>query len=151
MLLLCYCGLAWLADSCETMLLSFLGPAVHCAWGVQPAAESLLTSVVSLLLGGLRQGPVQVARAGPQSSDPGTTPCDQVFVGMLLGVYSLGIASDYLGRRRGFLVSALLLGAAGLASAFAPSFGVSHACWLCALAVCFNAGAACPSEEGGHA
>lgn len=75
------------------MLLSFLGPAVRCAWGVGPGAESVLTSVV--------------------------------FVGMLLGVSSLGLVSDHLGRRQGFLLSALLLGAAGLASAVAPSFGVS--------------------------
>lgn len=45
-LVLLYCGLAWLADACETMLLSFLGPAVRCAWGIGPGAESALTSVV---------------------------------------------------------------------------------------------------------
>ena len=44
---------------------------------------------------------------------------------MLLGVNSLGAIADQLGRRRGFLVSALVLGAAGLASALAPSFAVS--------------------------
>jgi MFS family permease len=92
-LLLCYCGLAWLADACETMILSFLGPAIHCAWGVGPGAESLLTSVV--------------------------------FVGMMSGVYSLGVLADTVGGRRGFLASALLLGAAGLASALAPSLPVS--------------------------
>ena len=47
-----------------------------------------------------------------------------VFAGMLLGVYSLGAVADSLGRRRGFLASALLLGVSGLASALAPSFGV---------------------------
>lgn len=41
-----YCGLAWLADACETMLLSYLGPAVRCAWGIGAGAESTLTSVV---------------------------------------------------------------------------------------------------------
>ena len=49
---------------------------------------------------------------------------------MLGGVYSLGVTADHLGRRRGFLASALLLGAAGLASAIAPSFWVSNT-WLC--------------------
>ena len=44
--MLLYCGLAWLADACETMLLSFLGPAVRCAWDIGPGAESALTSVV---------------------------------------------------------------------------------------------------------
>lgn len=51
-LLLCYCGLAWLADACEIMLMSFVGPAVHCNWKTSPAAESSLTSVVSSFLDG---------------------------------------------------------------------------------------------------
>ena len=90
--LLCYTGLAWLADACEVMLLSFLGPAARCEWGLSPAAESALSSVV--------------------------------FVGMLAGVWSLGALADVVGRRHGFLLSAMLLGIAGLASAFAPSFKV---------------------------
>jgi hypothetical protein len=96
-LLLLYCGVAWAADACETMLLSYLGPSVACAWpaDVGPAGESALTSVV--------------------------------FAGMLGGVYCLGAVADAFGRRRGFLASAVLLGAAGLASAAAPSFGVSGA------------------------
>lgn len=48
-----------------------------------------------------------------------------VFVGMLVGVNGLGALADALGRRRGFLVSACLLGTSGLASAMAPSFPVS--------------------------
>lgn len=55
-----------------------------------------------------------------------------VFAGMLLGVSSLGVLADHLGRRRGFLASALLLGAAGLASALAPSLMVSFAAVLLA-------------------
>ncbi|GAB4823994.1 hypothetical protein N2152v2_011040 [Parachlorella kessleri] len=90
-LLLLYAGLAYFADACETMLLSFLGPSARCQWGLSPSAESALTSVV--------------------------------FAGMLVGVYSLGALADSLGRRRGFLASALLLGVSGLASALAPSFG----------------------------
>eukprot|EP00887_Chlorella_sp_A99_P004750 scaffold4.g4750.t1 len=87
-----YCGLAWFADACEVMLLSYLGPSLRCAWGLSPSAESTLTSVV--------------------------------FFGMLCGVYSLGAVSDALGRRGGFFASAVLLGAAGVASAAAPSFPV---------------------------
>lgn len=51
-------GLAWLADACEVMLLSFLGPAMRCSWGVGPAQESLLTSVVfcGMLAGAARRG-----------------------------------------------------------------------------------------------
>lgn len=77
------------------MLISFLGPALRCGWGLSPSAESALTSVV--------------------------------FAGMLFGVYSLGAIADAVGRRRGFLASALTLAAAGLASALSPSFG-----WLLA-------------------
>lgn len=90
-LLLGYTSFAWAADASETMILSFLGPSVVCAFDAGPAEESLLTSVV--------------------------------FAGMLVGVYVLGSVSDSHGRRKGFLVSALLLGAAGVASAVAPSFG----------------------------
>ena len=43
---------------------------------------------------------------------------------MVVGVYGLGALSDAIGRRRGFFASALLLGAAGLASAAAPNFPV---------------------------
>lgn len=90
--LLGYTGLAWAADACETMLLSYLGPSAACAWPdtVGPFHESLLTSAV--------------------------------FAGMLIGVYTLGAASDALGRRKGFFLSAAVLGIAGLASAAAPSF-----------------------------
>ncbi|CAL8465087.1 g4622 [Coccomyxa elongata] len=41
-----YCGCAWAADAVEMMLLSFLGPAVRCEWGISPSAESLITSIV---------------------------------------------------------------------------------------------------------
>lgn len=34
LLLLLYTGLAWAADAMEMMLLSFLGPAVRCDWGL---------------------------------------------------------------------------------------------------------------------
>jgi MFS family permease len=46
-----------------------------------------------------------------------------VFAGMLGGVAALGALADARGRRAGWAASAALLGAAGLASAAAPSFG----------------------------
>eukprot|EP00890_Picochlorum_soloecismus_P001562 jgi/Picsp_1/2406/NSC_05867-R1_synaptic vesicle 2-related len=91
-LLLGYTSFAWAADACETMILSFLGPSVACTW------------------------PDQV---GPVEESILTSI---VFAGMLVGVYALGAVSDSWGRRKGFVVSALLLGAAGMASAFAPTF-----------------------------
>lgn len=47
--LLLYCGCAWAADAMEMMLLSFLGPAVRCEWGLTPSQEGLITSVVFLV------------------------------------------------------------------------------------------------------
>lgn len=90
--LLTYTGLAWAADACEMMILSYLGPSAACSWPdtVGPFQESILTSVV--------------------------------FVGMLIGVYAMGALADTIGRKKGFLVSALLLAAAGVASALSPSF-----------------------------
>ena len=48
-MLLLYCGCAWAADAMEMMLLSFLGPAVKCEWGLTPSQEGLITSVVFLV------------------------------------------------------------------------------------------------------
>lgn len=62
----------------------------------------------------------------PASSE--STLTSVVFAGMLLGVYTLGALADGIGRRRGFLASAALLGASGLASALAPSFAVGDTC-----------------------
>ncbi|XP_072995139.1 organic cation/carnitine transporter 7-like isoform X1 [Typha latifolia] len=45
-----------------------------------------------------------------------------VFVGMLVGAYSWGIVSDNYGRRVGFNFTALVTGAAGFLSAFAPNY-----------------------------
>ncbi|XP_057968914.1 organic cation/carnitine transporter 7 isoform X2 [Malania oleifera] len=45
-----------------------------------------------------------------------------VFVGMLIGAYSWGIVSDYYGRRRGFLITAMVTAGAGFLSAVAPNY-----------------------------
>ncbi|XAR74063.1 hypothetical protein NMG60_11008230 [Bertholletia excelsa] len=45
-----------------------------------------------------------------------------VFAGMLVGAYSWGIVSDNYGRRRGFLVTAMVTAGAGFLSSFAPNF-----------------------------
>ncbi|XP_028776853.1 organic cation/carnitine transporter 7 [Neltuma alba] len=44
-----------------------------------------------------------------------------VFAGMLMGSYTWGIVSDKHGRRKGFLIPALVTAMAGLLSAFSPS------------------------------
>ena len=43
---LCFVGFAWAADAMEMMLLSFIGPAMRCEFGVSSDAEGALTSVV---------------------------------------------------------------------------------------------------------
>lgn len=47
-----------------------------------------------------------------------------VFAGSLLGANAFGALADTYGRRPGFFVTAIFTCAFGLASAFAPSFGV---------------------------
>lgn len=44
--MLFFVGLAWTADAMEMMLLSFIGPAMRCEFGVSADAEGALTSVV---------------------------------------------------------------------------------------------------------
>ncbi|KAF6155201.1 hypothetical protein GIB67_019727 [Kingdonia uniflora] len=45
-----------------------------------------------------------------------------VFAGMLVGAYSWGIVSDTYGRRKGFLITALVTFVAGFLSAFSPNY-----------------------------
>ncbi|KAJ9164525.1 hypothetical protein P3X46_024091 [Hevea brasiliensis] len=45
-----------------------------------------------------------------------------VFVGMMVGAYSWGLLSDKYGRRKGFLVPAIVTSGFGLLSSFAPNY-----------------------------
>ncbi|KAL3835338.1 hypothetical protein ACJIZ3_010074 [Penstemon smallii] len=44
-----------------------------------------------------------------------------VFAGMLIGAYSWGVVADTYGRRKGFLVTAIITSGAGFLSSFAPN------------------------------
>lgn len=85
------------------------------------AADAAETMVLSFL------GPTVVCQfdASPAQESVLTSI---VFLGMLVGVYVLGMISDVYGRRKGFLVSALVLGVAGVASSFSPNFIVLALC-----------------------
>ncbi|XP_043806599.1 organic cation/carnitine transporter 7 isoform X2 [Manihot esculenta] len=45
-----------------------------------------------------------------------------VFIGMLVGAYSWGMVSDKYGRRKGFLVTAIITSGSGFLSSFAPNY-----------------------------
>ncbi|XP_042020959.1 organic cation/carnitine transporter 7-like [Salvia splendens] len=47
-----------------------------------------------------------------------------VFAGMMLGAYSWGVVSDIYGRRKGFLITAIITSTAGFLSAFSPNLYV---------------------------
>jgi MFS family permease len=85
------------------------------------AADAGETMILSFL------GPTVVCQfgAGPAQESILTSV---VFLGMLLGVYALGTVSDLYGRRKGFLVSALVLGVAGAVSSVAPTFSILVLC-----------------------
>ncbi|XP_060190481.1 uncharacterized protein LOC132619662 [Lycium barbarum] len=43
---MCYAGLGYITDAAETMILSFIGPALRSQWTLSPTQESLITTVV---------------------------------------------------------------------------------------------------------
>lgn len=45
-----------------------------------------------------------------------------VFAGMLVGAYSWGVVSDKYGRRKGFIITAVVTSLAGFLSAFSPNY-----------------------------
>ena len=53
-----FCGLLWIADAMELMILSILSPAVKCQWMLSNYEEAMITSVVfvGFLVGGLFWG-----------------------------------------------------------------------------------------------
>ncbi|KAL6656800.1 hypothetical protein ACP70R_004580 [Stipagrostis hirtigluma subsp. patula] len=57
-LVLAYSGVGWIAEAFETMLLSFVGPAVEAEWGVSGAEQGLISSVVfaGMLVGSIAGG-----------------------------------------------------------------------------------------------
>lgn len=85
------------------------------------AADAAETMVLSFL------GPTVVCQFGASPAQESILT-SVVFLGMLLGVYVLGSVSDLYGRRKGFLVSALVLGFAGGLSSVAPNFSTLILC-----------------------
>lgn len=53
-----FCGLIWLADAMELMILSILSPAVKCQWSLSSVEEAIITSIVfvGFLLGSMFWG-----------------------------------------------------------------------------------------------
>ncbi|XP_050214587.1 organic cation/carnitine transporter 7-like [Mercurialis annua] len=63
-----------------------------------------------------------VQRQWGLSSGEESVITSMVFVGMMIGAYLWGFVSDKFGRRRGFLVIAIINSGGGLLSAFAPNY-----------------------------
>jgi MFS family permease len=42
----CVCGLAWMVDGIEVLLLAFVGPAMRCEWGVSDFQAATMTTIV---------------------------------------------------------------------------------------------------------
>ncbi|XP_055823726.1 organic cation/carnitine transporter 7-like [Solanum dulcamara] len=55
---MCYAGLGSIAEAAETMILSFVGPALRSQWALSPTQESLMTTVVfaGMLIGAIFWG-----------------------------------------------------------------------------------------------
>jgi MFS family permease len=63
-LLMIYAGIAWMGESMELMLLSFIGPSVHAQWNLSSTQESYLSSIVfiGMLIGAYSWGIVSDSR-----------------------------------------------------------------------------------------
>lgn len=57
-MVLCYAGLGSVSEAVETMILSFIGPALRSQWALSPTQESLMSTVVfvGMLIGALFWG-----------------------------------------------------------------------------------------------
>ncbi|XP_043713994.1 organic cation/carnitine transporter 7 [Telopea speciosissima] len=91
----------------QCLLLAYAGM----GW-VAEAMEMMLLSFV---------GPAVQAKWG-LSSQQESLITSIVFAGMLVGAYSWGIVSDNYGRRKGFVITAVVTFGAGFLSAFAPNY-----------------------------
>lgn len=91
----------------QILLLAYAGM----GW-VSEAMEMMLLSFV---------GPAVQAEWG-LSSNQESMITSVVFAGMLIGAYSWGAVSDKFGRKKGFLVTAIVTSGAGMFSAIAPNY-----------------------------
>lgn len=91
----------------QTYVLAYAGM----GW-VSEAMEMMLLSFV---------GPAVQAEWGLSSHEESLIT-SVVFAGMLVGAYTWGIISDNHGRRKGFLITAMVTSGAGFLSAFAPNY-----------------------------
>ncbi|XP_059283396.1 organic cation/carnitine transporter 7-like [Lycium ferocissimum] len=57
-MVMCYAGLGHIAEAAETMILSFIGPALRSQWELSPTQESLMTTIVfaGMLVGAIFWG-----------------------------------------------------------------------------------------------
>ncbi|KAK8584673.1 hypothetical protein V6N13_138627 [Hibiscus sabdariffa] len=98
------------------------------AW-VSEAMEMMLLSFI---------GPV-VQRLWHLSAKEQSLITSVVFIGMLVGAYSWGVIADKYGRRKGFLMTALVTTLAGFASAFSPNY-VSLLVFRCVVGIGLGGG-----------
>uniref|UniRef100_A0A7C8ZTL1 Major facilitator superfamily (MFS) profile domain-containing protein n=1 Tax=Opuntia streptacantha TaxID=393608 RepID=A0A7C8ZTL1_OPUST len=91
----------------QILLLAYAGM----GW-VSEAMEMMLLSFV---------GPAIQAEWG-LSSNQESMITSVVFAGMLIGAYSWGAVSDKFGRKRGFLITAIVTSGAGMFSAVSPNY-----------------------------
>ncbi|XP_027072177.1 organic cation/carnitine transporter 7 [Coffea arabica] len=100
-LILVFAGLGWISEAMEMMILSFVGVAVQSEWGLSPAEESLITSVVfaGMLVGCSFWGIISDAYGRRKA-----------FIGTMILVAVAGICSSLSPSYKLFLVSRCMLG-----------------------------------------
>lgn len=109
-------GLCWMADSMEMTILSVLGPALHCDWGITRYQQALTTTIVFL-------GMMLSSTFWGQLSDRcGRKPVYFNSLNCFLGTIILHLFTSF-GIFQALTLCGVLLFVYGFLSSLAPSFG----------------------------